>query len=429
MSKILVAVTPLAGHVNPMLPVAESLSKRGHEVFFNTSDIFQVKVESYGLQFLPLLGNANYDYHQLGELIPELRTATSPTEQANYYIKRMFGDRIPDQYRGLLQIIDQHNIDLILTDIGFLGSLPLLLRDGPRPPVIACGVIAPMWHDAAFSPITGPDNTPEGRIRNLEHSRQADEALAPGNSHIDAILKQFGATLTPGYNANTKYHLPDLFLQLGVKDFEYPMYDRPKNLHFVGPILHKPETLNTPLWLEKLDACRPIVFVTQGTLANFDFDQLVNPALTGLADEAVQLVVTAGGADANTIVAPAHAIVEQYIPYELILPKTSVFITNGGYNGVQQALSYGVPVVSAGLSEDKGEVCARVNWSGAGIGLKTATPTPQQLRDAVRQVLREPNYRKRAQILGATIAKTDALKTIAHIVESTIAEGALKKTV
>jgi hypothetical protein len=96
-----------------------------------------------------------------------------------------------------------------------------------------------------------------------------------------------------------------------------------------------------------------VVFITQGVLANFDFNQLVNPALVGLAEEGVHLMVTAGGSMANTIVAPAKIIVETYIPYDLVLPKTSVFVTNGCYNGVQQALSYGVPVVSAGISEDK----------------------------------------------------------------------------
>jgi UDP:flavonoid glycosyltransferase YjiC (YdhE family) len=38
-----------------------------------------------------------------------------------------------------------------------------------------------------------------------------------------------------------------------------------------------------------------MVFVTQGTLANFDFNQLMNPAIAALADEDVQVIVTAGG--------------------------------------------------------------------------------------------------------------------------------------
>jgi UDP:flavonoid glycosyltransferase YjiC (YdhE family) len=95
-------------------------------------------------------------------------------------------------------------------------------------------------------------------------------------------------------------------------------------------------------------------------------------------------------------------------------------VTNGGYNGVQQALSFGVPVVSAGESEDKPIVSARVAWSGTGINLHTGSPTPEQICDAVCDILRDPRYSERARILGAEIAKTDALRTIAEIVEATL---------
>jgi UDP:flavonoid glycosyltransferase YjiC (YdhE family) len=164
-----------------------------------------------------------------------------------------------------------------------------------------------------------------------------------------------------------------------------------------------------------------VVFVTQGTLANFNFDLLVNPVLAGLADEEVQLIVAAGGGKGDAIVAPANAIVETYIPYELLLPKTDVFVTSCGYNGVQKALRYGVPVVSAGASEDKPAVCARVTWSGTGIGLKTGSPTASQMRDAIREVLNDPTYCERAQTFGASIAQTNALTTIANVVERVIA--------
>jgi UDP:flavonoid glycosyltransferase YjiC (YdhE family) len=69
-----------------------------------------------------------------------------------------------------------------------------------------------------------------------------------------------------------------------------------------------------------------------------------------------------------------------------------------------------------------------VNWSGAGIDLKTGTPTAEQIRDAVLLLLRDPVYRDRAKALGASIAKTNALTTIAEIVEATIAEDAVHKT-
>ncbi|QHN03608.1 glycosyl transferase [Granulicella sp. WH15] len=419
MSKVLVAAAPLAGHAGPMLIVAGFLRQQGHDVLFSSSDFFRDKAEARDLRFLPLEGNANYDYRQLGELIPGLRTFTSPIDLSNSYVKHMLGDRIPDQYRGLRRIIDEENIDLVMTDVGYWGIFPLLLRNEPRPPVISCGTTAPMWHDPAFSILTGPDETPEGLKRNLEDSRKWKEGRAPADIYVDEVLRKLDAHVPGGFDlTDTMYSLPDLFLQLGAEEFEFPMHNRRPNLRFVGPILPKSKGLvEEPSWL--LDS-KPVVFVTQGTLANFDFNQLVNPALTGLAGEDVQVVVTAGGGPVESIVAAGNSIVEPYIPYEQILPKTSVFVTNGGYNGVQQALSYGVPVVSAGASEDKPQVCARVRWSGVGIDLRTGVPTPEQIRHAVLQVLREPSFRDRAEVLGASIAKTNALKTISEIVERSI---------
>jgi hypothetical protein len=107
LSRILVASHPMAGHVNPMLAVSESLSKRGHDIIFNTSELFRERVEARGLRFAPLLGNANYDYRQLGELVPQLRTAASRAELTITYRKYVLGDRIPDQYRGLRRIIEE----------------------------------------------------------------------------------------------------------------------------------------------------------------------------------------------------------------------------------------------------------------------------------------------------------------------------------
>lgn len=84
-------------------------------------------------------------------------------------------------------------------------------------------------------------------------------------------------------------------------------------------------------------------------------------------------------------------------------------LTNGGYGGVQMALAQGVPVIVAGTTEDKPEVAARVAWSGAGIDLKSATPSPASVRAAVRRVLGDPSFRNRARELAEEHARYDAV--------------------
>ena len=101
-----------------------------------------------------------------------------------------------------------------------------------------------------------------------------------------------------------------------------------------------------------------------------------------------------------------------------LLPKVDVFVTNGGYGAVNQALSMGVPIVVASETEDKAFVSARVTWTGAGISLGTSHPTPEQVRSAVRQVLCEKSYRANARKLQNNFAQYDALDRITRYVES-----------
>ena len=116
---------------------------------------------------------------------------------------------------------------------------------------------------------------------------------------------------------------------------------------------------------------------------------------------------------------------EAYLPYEMILPKTDVFLTNGGFNGVQQALTFGVPIVLAGTAEEKSLVGHRVSRSGVGLDLRTSTPTQEQIHEAVFTVLRDQSFRRKAQEFQASFAAYDALRTISAVSESLVAGKAL----
>lgn len=414
MSRILVASTPLLGHVTPMLQIAAAFQKHGHEVSFLTSSSFQERVERQGLHFHALRGHANYDWRNLRSMFSEAESGAEALEQHIIHLKRLFADSLPGQAAALHESIREWEPDLILVDVLYLGVLPLLLKHGPRPPVMSCGVIAPMWRDVGFSPFSGPDSSIDGQGRNIADGLRFDEAVRPGTEYIDDILTRLSAPVPGGFQMfETMYRLPDRLMQLTVEEFEYPLVESRDNLRFAGPLLPQPsDVTSAPQWLKELEDSVPLVFVTQGTVANTNFDQLVNPAIAALADEPVIVVVTAGSGDISKIELAPNVVVKPYVPYELILPQTSAFLTNGGYNGVQTALSFGVPIISAGSTEDKPYVGARVEWSGVGIDLKTGTPSEEQIRLAIRKALVRPDYQARAKSIGKRIRQSDALAAI-----------------
>jgi UDP:flavonoid glycosyltransferase YjiC (YdhE family) len=154
-------------------------------------------------------------------------------------------------------------------------------------------------------------------------------------------------------------------------------------------------------------------------VANHNFGLLIGPTLAALANEPDLLVVaTAGGRPIDAIPGPipANARLASYLPFEWILPEVDVLVTNGGYGSVNQAMSFGIPLVTAGLTEDKADVNARVAWSGVGIDLATNQPTPQALREAIRTVLDKPDYRRRAALMAGEFASIDTRSEVLRII-------------
>jgi UDP:flavonoid glycosyltransferase YjiC (YdhE family) len=207
----------------------------------------------------------------------------------------------------------------------------------------------------------------------------------------------------------------DIYAQLTVPSFEYPRKNLPSVVQFVGSLPVLPGQAAVPDWAADLDGSRKVVFVTQGTVSNADLNILIVPALEALAEAEDLIVVVGGGGrsvDDLPITLPSNARFASYLPFEWLMPKIDIFITNGGYGTVNQALGYGVPIIGAGITEDKAEVNARIAWTGAGIDLKANSPTPGAIREAVHAMLTDPRYRERA---GALADENRALPTLSLI--------------
>ena len=117
------------------------------------------------------------------------------------------------------------------------------------------------------------------------------------------------------------------------------------------------------------------------------------------------VVVATGGRPLDTLPPlPANARAATYLPYDELLPRTAVYVTNGGYGGVQYALRYGVPIVATGGKEDKPEVGARVAWSGVGRRIRSERPSPRALRRDILAVLNQSHHRQASRRVAADMS-------------------------
>jgi hypothetical protein len=243
LTNILIAAMPAPGHVNPMLAVACHLRDSGYRVLFNTGEVFRKQIKSARLEFIPVEGFANFDYRRLDDAFPERKNFEPGPDQLAHDFKHGCGQPIPDQYRGIRKIVDTTNVDLILTDLGFMGTFPLLLgpRDA-RPPIVSCGVLPMFLSSVDASPFIAPDSCMPRHERNQEHNQQFQAMFQPVQQYMNQVLNDCGAPAMPAFFLDCLYTLPDLFLQFTGEAFEYPRSDMPSTVRFVGPIASEGHT-------------------------------------------------------------------------------------------------------------------------------------------------------------------------------------------
>jgi MGT family glycosyltransferase len=430
MSSIIITSVPAHGHVTPLLTVAEGFVKRGDDVRFLTGSRFAEKVRATGATFVPLPEEADFDDTSHLARFPE-RAKLKGVKAAAFDIEHVFARPARLQYEALMAALATQPADAVLAEPVFLGAAFLLEHQRPaRPAVVVCCVI-PLCIDSRDIAPFGMGLPPArilNRPRNAALAALSRRMLRRPYGVIDDLHREVHGKPMPG-TLMTWGRRADALVQFTVPSFEYPLSDAPPEHHFAGSLSAAGSQAPLPEWWADLDGSKPVVHVTQGTIANLDYDQAITPTLEALADEDVLVVVSTGGRPLDTLPPlPANARAAMYLPYDELLPRTAVYVTNGGYGGVQYALRYGVPIVATGGKEDKPEVGARVAWTGVGRRIRSEHPTPRALRRDILAVLNQPRYRQASQRIAADMAAAPGFAGLAGVIDRLIASSTRSAT-
>jgi MGT family glycosyltransferase len=417
--KILIASIPGAGHLNPLLSIASLLVESGHEVAVQVNEDLRPAVEAAGHRFLSEIPNAQTSGHYYFETYPERIQKSPGMEMTGYDLVHFFARNIAAQSASLKMALYDFQADLILADSIYWGTLPMLVGPRDKRPAIAhLGVSVVNIGSGKNIPMR-PDETPEQREAELQLRQRF--MLQPVQQAVNAALAGLGYPALPCPILEAMTELPDLYLHPGIESFEYP--DSNSKVRYIGALPTPVGQPTLPEWWQHLDPTKRLVLVTQGTVANRDFGQVIAPALVALGGRKdVAIIVTTGGQPVESIpvAIPSNARIASFLPYAQIMPEIDLLITNGGYGTVNMAISHGVPIISAGLTEDKEEVSAHVQWSGAGIDLRTNQATPEAIKHAVDEIFTRPGYRERAQELSLEFSSHDVESELLSLIEECV---------
>lgn len=350
--RLLLATSANAGHFGPMVPFAEACRRAGHEVLVAAPVSFAAAVERAGLRHWPC---PDVDPDERAAFME--RFLAAPPEQRNE-ITVMMGAEMGARsiLPGMLSAIDEWRPDVVLREIGELGSaLAAELRGVPQVQVLI-GLAKFLGFTAALG----------GR------------ALAGLRVSLGLPADENGRFLSDTPSVSL---LPPSFEEPG------------------GPRVHRfrpPVPAPASDWGGEV----PLVYVTFGTVsARVPFAAaMLRTVVEAVADLPVRVLATVG--DEGPVDGfPPHVRVERWVPQHEVLASAAVMVCHGGTGTVLGGLTAGVPMVVVPQFADQPDNAARVAATGVGLavgGGEERPATAAEVLAAVEKVLGSPSYRAAA---------------------------------
>ncbi len=196
-----------------------------------------------------------------------------------------------------------------------------------------------------------------------------------------------------------------------------PTVALPAHVHRVGPLLHE-RAEAAPAWLEAIPPERRTIFVYLGSYGE-SFTRVVEFLGRALADAAdCHVVAATAGLYAHAgAPCPPNVSVVDYVPASAVLARNcAAMITHGGRGSIYSALVHGVPLIGLPNQGEQEWNLDAVERLGVGRKLSTKRLRFADFLGALRAVLDDPRYRRRAAEFRATLRGYDGARAAAGVV-------------
>jgi len=388
------------GNLQAVLPLAERLVGRGHEVVFLGHRSQEAAVKAAGCGF------AAY------ERAPETAPSSSEGATVNDWAARtrlgraaIYRDHLLIGPAGLvaadvLAAVDRFQPDAIAVDCLLLGAIVGAERSGlPSAAVWHCNYAPPHLEIPVQGSGRGLPRGVFGRLR-----QKVERTLA--NAWWDRSLPSLNATragldLPPLTGVGEQFDRLDRTLVASSAALDFASLsgiDLPPNLRYIGPQIG---TAPAASHGAAEDGEQPLVLVSFSTTYQAQ-QALLERAIEALGTLSVRALVTTGPAVSIEGPVPANVEVRPWAPHSEVLPRASLILTHGGHGTVMKSIAHGVPAVCIPMGRDQPCVAARLVHAGCGLRLPS-NPSRRRIADAVRQALDDRGLKANAERLGRVL--------------------------
>ena len=408
--KILFANIPADGHFNPLTALAVHLKAIGHDVRWYTGPSYAKKVQKLDIPHYLFKAAKEVTVHNIDEVFPERKGIRNHIAKINFDICNYFILRAEEFFEDIREINESFDFDVLIADGAFTGIT--LTRELLKKEIVAVGVFPLQVSSKDLGPtIMGlpPFTSFAGRkLQQLLKWTVDNVLLKKANVMMRRMHLRNGIDMGRTSLFDVQLQAASLYLQSGTPGFEYYRSDLNRKIRYLGPLLPHPKHHTYELGFEeKIAQYKKTILVTQGTFEK-DSSKLIIPTLEAFKNTEHLVVVTTAGSNTEALRKAYpydNIVIEDFIPFDAIMPYADVFVSNGGYGGVMYSICHELPMVTAGLHEGKNEICARVGYFKLGINMKTEQPHPQKLKAAVGKILADESYQKNVRTMARQFAR------------------------
>jgi UDP:flavonoid glycosyltransferase YjiC (YdhE family) len=378
-SRILFTCRPLAGHFEPLVPLAAAARASGHTVAFASGDPMVERARDEGFTAF-VAGRPDVFRAEWAPRFPNF-TALVGDDQRRFFFTEIFANlELAPRVVDLESIMATWQPDLVVHEVAELAA-PLASTALGIPYVdVGYGSLVPR----ALLEAAGTAAAPHWRARGLEPHPLA------------GLFRYLYVDPCPAVLQN-----PEIADIAAVQ----PM----------RPAAGEVQVTERPAWLDDLPH-RPIVYVTLGTIWNTDLD-LFRLVIKALRNH-VNLIVTVGHQNDPAALGPqpSGVIIRSYIPQHEVLPWCDAVVAHGGSGTVLGALAHGLPLLIVPQGADQWSNADRIVAAGAGQRLLRDELSAVAVHDRVMALLSEPSHRQAASnIEGEISAMPSATAAIASL--------------
>uniref|UniRef100_A0A672QS48 UDP-glucuronosyltransferase n=1 Tax=Sinocyclocheilus grahami TaxID=75366 RepID=A0A672QS48_SINGR len=198
----------------------------------------------------------------------------------------------------------------------------------------------------------------------------------------------------PGTNLLTMQQSADIWLMRMDFVFEFP-WPTMLNVVYMGGFQCQPAQA-LPTELEEFmqsSGKHGVVIMSLGAVVSALPTAITEAIATAFAEIPQKVLWRYHGERPSTL--GKNTLLLEWFPQNDLLghPKTCVFVSHGGTNGIYEAIYHGVPVLALPLLFDQFDNVLQLQVRGAARVLKVATLTSQEFLEALKDVLENPLYR------------------------------------